>query len=155
MENPLHPSAGEPRLERRSRQRSRIVATAAVVTTVASLSTMLAAVPAAALPTPDLGPVAGGTAVDLAGSDYGFVDAAVGMYVSFAITADGRIFSNGMSTDNGMLGTGSTAWTFAVVSGTLPPGLELDPATGVISGTPTRAGSTRRTFGLGARGELP
>ena len=31
--------------------------------------------------------------------------------------------------------------TFAVVSGTLPPGMGLDPATGLISGTPTTPGT--------------
>jgi Putative Ig domain len=32
---------------------------------------------------------------------------------------------------------GEPAATFALFSGTLPPGLALDPATGVLSGTPT------------------
>ncbi len=37
--------------------------------------------------------------------------------------------------------TGVTPITYAVASGSLPPGLTLDPATGVMSGTPTASGT--------------
>lgn len=37
--------------------------------------------------------------------------------------------------------TGTAPLTFALDSGSLPPGLTLDTATGAISGTPTTAGS--------------
>jgi hypothetical protein len=36
---------------------------------------------------------------------------------------------------------GCTPYTFAIISGMLPPGLNLNPSTGVISGTPTNSGS--------------
>ena len=42
---------------------------------------------------------------------------------------------------------GTTPYTWGVTSGSLPPGLFLDPATGAITGTPTRAG----TFPFSAR----
>jgi hypothetical protein len=37
--------------------------------------------------------------------------------------------------------TGDPAPTFTVASGTLPPGLTLDPASGLLSGTPTKTGT--------------
>ena len=41
-----------------------------------------------------------------------------------------------------------TGGTFAISSGTIPAGLSLNPATGVISGTPTGAAATNYTFGV-------
>ena len=38
------------------------------------------------------------------------------------------------------LGVTGSGLTFSVVSGSLPPGLSLNPSTGVISGTPVSAG---------------
>lgn len=40
-----------------------------------------------------------------------------------------------------IVATGVGAISYSVASGSLPPGLTLDPATGVISGTPTTAGT--------------
>jgi Putative Ig domain len=38
-------------------------------------------------------------------------------------------------------GTGTPPYTFVITSGSLPPGLTLNPANGVISGTPTASGT--------------
>ena len=38
-------------------------------------------------------------------------------------------------------GGGDPPVTFAIVAGALPPGLMLDPATGIVSGVPTTAGA--------------
>jgi hypothetical protein len=42
--------------------------------------------------------------------------------------------------------TGVPPYTWAVFSGTLPPGLSLSPKTGLISGTPTQAGASTFTL---------
>jgi uncharacterized protein YhjY with autotransporter beta-barrel domain len=45
-----------------------------------------------------------------------------------------------------VIGAGGTApYTFSIIAGTLPPGLTLNPATGVISGTPTGPGAASFT----------
>jgi hypothetical protein len=50
------------------------------------------------------------------------------------------------------VGGGLGAVSFGLTSGTLPPGLVLDPADGVIDGTPTRAGSFTAMVGVQASG---
>jgi hypothetical protein len=52
-------------------------------------------------------------------------DGKVGTYYSSALRVTG----------------GTPGYTFSIVSGSLPPGLTLNPSTGVISGTPTTSGS--------------
>jgi TfoX/Sxy family transcriptional regulator of competence genes len=47
-----------------------------------------------------------------------------------------------------LVGTGSGTLTWRVVSGTLPTGIQLGSTTGVLSGTPTVAGTTTFTIGL-------
>ncbi len=55
----------------------------------------------------------------------------------------------GMAYSQVVSATGGTApYTFTVVSGALPPGLLLNPATGVIAGVPTAAGNFAFTIGV-------
>ncbi len=47
----------------------------------------------------------------------------------------------GVPYSHGFPATGGTPpYTFAITAGSLPTGLTLDPATGIVSGTPTDAG---------------
>ena len=51
-------------------------------------------------------------------------------------------------------GTPPLTWNIVAGAGTLPPGLNLNPSTGVISGTPTTAGTSAFTVGVAdARGQ--
>jgi hypothetical protein len=48
----------------------------------------------------------------------------------------------GVPYSSGLVATGGVApYTYSIIGGSLPPGLTLNPANGVISGTPTLAGS--------------
>lgn len=51
--------------------------------------------------------------------------------------------------------TGATAPSYAVESGTLPPGLTLDAASGLLSGTPTAAGTHAARIRASAPGARP
>jgi alpha-tubulin suppressor-like RCC1 family protein len=55
------------------------------------------------------------------------------------LTVPGGVVGDDYSTT--IEATGDGPIVFALVSGTLPPGLTLDPATGIISGTPTTSGT--------------
>ena len=67
-------------------------------------------------------------------------------------TSVGSVVSETITTQNGQ-----APYTWAVVSGALPPGLSLGMADGVVGGTPTTAGTynfrTRVTDGTGAQAE--
>ena len=75
--------------------------------------------------------------------------------VSITITAPGPLAVSTTSLPDGAVGapyatpvavTGGTgADTFAITSGSLPAGLALDPATGIINGTPTTTGASAFT----------
>ncbi|CAO5254753.1 DUF7927 domain-containing protein [Frankia sp. AgKG'84/4] len=55
----------------------------------------------------------------------------------------------GIAYSNTLVVTGGTApFTWSVTAGTLPPGLTLNPSTGVLAGTPTTAGTYTFTVGV-------
>jgi hypothetical protein len=63
----------------------------------------------------------------------------VPMSITTASLADGKVkkaYSQTLQVSGG-----KPAYTFAVTSGALPPGLKIAPASGTISGTPTTAGT--------------
>jgi hypothetical protein len=78
----------------------------------------------------------------------GIVRAPVGTPLSLAPTItdgtlrDGLVFSPLFRSNHsrGFILPAGTSTAYSVASGTLPPGLSLNPTTGVISGTPTVAG---------------
>ncbi|MBO3760214.1 putative Ig domain-containing protein [Ciceribacter sp. L1K22] len=76
----------------------------------------------------------------------------------YIITVRARITFSSSSWPNGKLGqaysravtataaAGSTVMTYSISNGSLPAGLDLDPATGQVSGTPTASGSSTFTY---------
>ena len=81
-----------------------------------------------------------------------FLGFASGFMVGTAVAADPEIFTSVLSQGIVLKGYGDTliithgstgpiTWSIAPDSGELPPGLNLNPATGVISGTPTAVGT--------------
>jgi Putative Ig domain len=74
-----------------------------------------------------------------------FVAGSLTITASPLTLTEGAAFSQSLGTVTG--GTGKFTW--AIVTGTLPAGLQLDPATGIVSGTTTAAaGTTSITFSV-------
>jgi hypothetical protein len=87
------------------------------------------------------------TATDVNGctgsSSYTMVIACPTITVAPASLADGTVNASYLATNTASGGVGST--TFAVTSGSLPAGLNLNTSSGVISGIPTSAGTNTFT----------
>ncbi|MEB4616015.1 RCC1 domain-containing protein, partial [Leucobacter sp. M11] len=82
----------------------------------------------------------GATGEELSAVDYpgGFTYLAPPEITSPPETAPAQV---GASAEHALTATGDPVIAFAVTAGELPPGLSLDATTGLISGTPTRAGA--------------
>jgi hypothetical protein len=66
------------------------------------------------------------------------VETLVGLGISCASPPDGTVEQP--YTYTFPVGSGDPPYTFSITAGELPLGLSLDPATGIVSGTPTTAG---------------
>jgi hypothetical protein len=73
--------------------------------------------------------------------DFGIADRPADTAPVFTSSAPPSVATVGVPFSYTYLATGSPAPTFGVASGSLPAGLTLDPATGVLSGTPTTDGT--------------
>ncbi|RIJ70551.1 hypothetical protein D1871_18355 [Nakamurella silvestris] len=119
------------------------------------IGALLLAPSASAAPTPDIGPTAGGTTVQLDCADFGFTYVDAGSHNALAISADGRVFTWGDTNFSALGGSGGTSYPDPIAQGEIPAGTKfVDGAVSLWGGYALAANGTVYAWGLNTSGEL-
>jgi len=137
------------------RHRPRRIAAVVASALAATGALLFAPVATAVPPTPDDGPTAGGTTVELSCADFGFSVLEAGSHNAMAVSIDGRIFTWGDNDYFALGGSSGTSYPSPITQGAIPDGTKfVNGAVSLWGGYGLTDAGAVYSWGLNTSGEL-